>query len=508
MDKGQAGENVQDVVHAAPEVKYTRESANTYIKQHRNEVNPAYRLKYHLMPEVGWMNDPNGFIYYHGAYHLFYQYYPYAPVWGPMHWGHAVSHDLVKWDPMPVALAPDESYDSGGCFSGSAVIKDGKLVLMYTGHVVTGPNKDHDYQQTQNIAESNNGIDFTKSIQNPVIDLNQIPAHTSAKDFRDPKVFERNGMYYTVLGSNDTAGNGVVLLYRSADLQQWSYVNVLAQSDGTLGDNWECPDLFVLDDRDVLIMSPQRMPAQGDNYRNLHSTVYMMGTLDEDRGVLEYDQYHPLDYGFDFYAPQTMEDAQGRRIMVAWMETWETDIPTQSSHKWAGAMTLPRQLLRRGERLIFQPLPEIKQYRMEGIQLSPIRMVDGEYDLGMSGDCYELHAVFEAEEARHFGLKLRIGEGEETVISYDVEQRRLCLDREHAGQGPGGERAAAVDLRNGKLELHIFVDISSIEVFIQQGEKVMTGRIYPGPNSTGIKAFSSGVSTLVELCKWDLQVQD
>lgn len=184
-------------------------------------------------------------------------------------------------------------------------------------------------------------------------------------------------------------------------------------------------------------MSPQRMPAQGDNYRNLHSTVYMMGSLDEDQGVLKYEQYVPLDCGFDFYAPQTMEDAQGRRIMVAWMDTWETEIPTQYSHAWAGAMTLPRQLIRRGERLIFQPLPELIQYRSEGTEQYGIDLNGNEHDLGISGDRYELYAVFEAEDAQHFGLKLRTGEDEETVISYDVEQRRLCLSREQAGQGPG-----------------------------------------------------------------------
>ncbi|RAI91770.1 beta-fructofuranosidase [Paenibacillus pabuli] len=484
---------------------YTLARADVYIQEHRKQVNPTYRMAYHLMPEVGWMNDPNGFVYYNGMYHMFYQHYPYAPVWGPMHWGHAVSHDLVTWSHLPVALAPDQSYDSGGCFSGSAIVQEGKLLLMYTGHVVTGPDKDNDYRQTQNIAASDNGVDFVKSALNPVIRLDQIPEHTSPKDFRDPKVFERNGVYYCVLGSNDTEGGGLILLYRSTNLQQWSYVNILAQSDGTLGDNWECPDLFSLGGRDILIMSPQRMPAQMDNYRNLHSTVYMIGTLDESRGVLEYEQYHPLDYGFDFYAPQTTDDEQGRRIMVAWMETWETDILTQQGHHWAGAMTLPREIVLKGERLFFLPVPELEQYRSDEVEQHDIRL-DGTRDLGMEGDRYELFAVFEADRADQFGLKLRKGEGEETVISYQVGQRRLCLNRDHAGAGPGGERAAEVQLHDGRLELRIFVDVSSIEVFIQGGEKVMTARIYPGPESTGITAFSSGECTLTEVRKWDLKV--
>lgn len=502
--KQDSNNELLDISHPA-QGTYTLARSNAYIRENRQQVNPAYRLAYHLMPEVGWMNDPNGFVYYNGMYHMFYQYYPYAPVWGPMHWGHAVSKDLVSWSYLPVALAPDQSYDSGGCFSGSALVQGDKLLLMYTGHVVTGPDKDNDYRQTQNIAVSDNGVDFVKSALNPVIGLDQIPQHTSPKDFRDPKVFERNGIYYCVLGSNDAAGRGVILLYQSTNLEKWNYVNVMAQSDGTLGDNWECPDLFSLGGRDILIMSPQRMPAQMDNYRNLHSTVYMIGTLNEKQGVLEYDQYNPLDYGFDFYAPQTTDDEQGRRIMVAWMETWETDIPTQNGHHWAGAMTLPRQIVLRGERLFFLPIAELEQYRTNEIKQQNIHL-DGIRDLDMPGDRYELYVVFEAGTAENFGLKLRVGEGEETVITYQVGEHKLRLNRDRSGNGLGGERAAEVELNDGRLELRIFMDVSSVEVFIQGGEKVMTSRIYPGSNSTGITAFSSGECTLTEVFKWDLKV--
>ncbi|MEN1989366.1 glycoside hydrolase family 32 protein [Paenibacillus hubeiensis] len=491
-------------LQANEQPSYTREKADGYIADQRSHIDPTYRLNYHLMPEAGWMNDPNGMIFYNGFYHVFYQHYPYSPVWGPMHWGHAVSKDLVKWSYLPIALAPDQTYDSGGCFSGSAIVKDGNLVLLYTGHVVTGPDKENDYIQTQNLAVSDNGIDFVKSPLNPVIRVDQIPQHTSSKDFRDPKVFMRDASYYCVLGSNDGAGQGVILLYRSDDLETWSYVNVLAQSDGTLGDNWECPDLFSLGGKDVLIMSPQRMPAQMDNYRNLHSTVYMVGSLDVERGVLDYEQYHPLDCGFDFYAPQTMVDEQGRRIMMAWMETWETDIPTQQGHGWAGAMTLPRELVLKGDRLHFLPVAELTRYRSEGMEQYRASL-DGTCDPGMHGNCYELHAVFEAGQAEQFGLKLRTGHGQETVISYDVERQRLSLNRDRAGSGPGGERATQVELQQGRLELRIFVDVSSVEVFIQGGEQVMTARIYPGPDATGISAFSVGPCMQIELCKWNLE---
>ena len=146
-----------------------------------------------------------------------------------------------------------------------------------------------------------------------------------------------------------------------ADLLEWTFVGEIARSDGRLGDNWECPDLFELDGRDVLMMSPQRMPAQGNDYHNLHSTVYMLGRLDTELGKFHYENYQPIDCGFDFYAPQTCVDEKGRRIVIGWMETWETDIPTQHGHEWAGAMTLPREVKLSGEEALSSQLRKARR---------------------------------------------------------------------------------------------------------------------------------------------------
>ncbi|CAM4149294.1 glycoside hydrolase family 32 protein [Paenibacillus alkaliterrae] len=450
------------------------------------------------------MNDPNGFVYYNGQYHMFYQYYPYQPVWGPMHWGHAVSHDLMEWKYLPVALAPDQGYDRDGCFSGSAIEQDGKLYLMYTGHLVTGPDKDHDYTQNQNIAVSKDGIHFEKLDCNPVLGPEQIPAGVSQRDFRDPKVFVRDGIYYVVLGSNDGQGKGLILLYRSIDLVEWDFVGEIARSDGEMGDNWECPDLFELEGRDVLILSPQRMPAQGDDYQNLHSTAYMIGRLDTELGRFHYDHYEQVDCGFDFYAPQTALDAKGRRIVIGWMETWETEIPTQLGHYWAGAMTLPREIVLQGDKLLFKPLEETKSYRHNGYEASNIRL-EGIQDMEVHGDCYELEVTFRAEEAKEFGLKLRVHDEEATVLSYRPTDGLLRFNRDHSGIGLGGERRTKVELKEGLLKLRIFVDRSSVEVFIQDGEKVMTGRIYPGSQSQGIQAYAQGNCSVVSFKKWDIR---
>ncbi|WP_284640750.1 glycoside hydrolase family 32 protein [Paenibacillus silviterrae] len=483
---------------------YTKERADRFIQENKHLLRSDYRLNYHLLSEFGWMNDPNGFVQYKGTYHLFYQHYPYEPRWGPMHWGHAVSRDLIKWEYLPVALAPDTDFDKDGCFSGSAIEKDGKLILMYTGHVVTGPDKDNHYAQSQGIAVSEDGVRFVKSERNPVIGADQIPSGSSKKDFRDPKLFEKDGSYYVVLGSNDGEGNGQVLLYLSADLLTWEFVSVMAKSGGDLGDNWECPDLFSLGERDVLIMSPQRVPAQGDSFRNLHSTSYMVGLLDIGTGKFSYDEYHPIDHGFDFYAPQTTLDDKGRRIMIGWMDMWESDMPTQQGHYWAGAMSLPREVVRDGDRLKFQPVEEIAAYRTNLYEASNV-MLDGERDLEASGDSYELQVVIDARDAEEFGLKLRTGAGEETVVAYRAGDRTLRLNRDLSGIGPKGERCTKVELRGGKLALRIFVDMSSVEVFVQDGEQVMTARIYPGPESLGIKAFSTGECVLESFRKWDIR---
>lgn len=484
---------------------YTITMADQFIHENKHLLRADYRLNYHMISEYGWMNDPNGFVQYRGHYHLFYQHYPYRPEWGPMHWGHAVSKDLVKWEYLPVALAPDQPYDRDGCFSGSAIEKDGALYLMYTGHVMTGLDKNKDYFQTQNIAVSADGINFSKLVINPVIGLPQIPPGASLKDFRDPKVFEREGRYYVVIGSNDDQGNGLILLFRSQDLMDWTFVNVMARSNGEMGDNWECPDFFLLGDLDILMFSPQRMPSQGRDYHNLHSSVYMSGRWDTANEAFHSNGYMPMDHGFDFYAPQSTLDDRGRRIVIAWMDSWETEIPTQQGHHWAGAMTLPREMLLCNGQILFRPVKETEQYRGELFEIRDLSL-EGEIELAAAGDSYELEAVFEAKEAECFGLKLRVGGGEETVLSYLVQNQVFRLDRNLSGIGPKGMRETETPLCEGKLHLQIFVDRSSIEVFLQNGEKVMTARIYPGASSLGINVFALGSCELVSLKKWDIQL--
>ncbi|WP_210608084.1 glycoside hydrolase family 32 protein [Priestia flexa] len=464
-----------------------------------------WRLNYHISTPAFWMNDPNGFSLFKGEYHLFYQHHPYSSKWGPMFWGHVKSEDLVFWEHCPIALAPSEKYDQDGCFSGSAIEKDGLLYLLYTGNVWTGPDYDKDLKQTQCLAVSKDGVYFNKISENPVI-ASGPNGDVHPHHFRDPKLWKHKDYYYCVLGSRTLDHHGQVLLYRSVDLKTWEFINVMAKSQGDLGYMWECPDFFHLENQDILIMSPQGMEPVDYLYHNLHQAGYVNGKLNYETGELNHGDFELLDYGFDFYAPQTMEDKKGRRIMVAWMAMWESEMPEQQ-HNWAGAMTIPRQLIIHDKKIKSLPIPEIEKLRKDHVMYQNI-MVQGEHKFAdLSGDSYELEVIIDAQDALFFGLKVRVCEelNQETLIVYDRLKNMLELNRDRSGNGPKGSRKAPVKLYNNKLHLRIFIDKSSIEIFINNGEKVMSARIYPNQKSKDIYFFSDREIQLKEINKWNLE---
>lgn len=479
------------------------DKANEFVKQNKNNVNMEYRLNYHLMGECGWINDPNGFSFLNGEYHLFYQYHPYSAAWGPMHWGHSVSKDLVKWEHLKIALAPDSSMDDWGCFSGSSIVKDNKLYLFYTGCHEDG--KDN-IVQTQGIAVSENqrAETFTKYELNPIIGIDQIPDNASKKDFRDPKVFKQGDSYYMLLGSHDNFGNGQALLYKSKDLLNWNYIGIIAKSNGELGKMWECPDLISFENKDVLIVSPQYMKAQGNDFNNVHSSIYMIGALNVEKGLFDFRNYHSIDYGFDFYAPQTVKNDEGKIILIAWMNMWESTYPTEIyGHNWTGAMTIPREVVLKNNKLYFIPFEGVEKYRTNEENIYDLAIED-EKKLEIFGSSYELEVMIDALDAEEFGLKLRVSDTEQTVLSYIKKEKLFSLNRNDSGIGPKGIRRTNINLIDNKLKLHIFVDKCSIEVFLNDGEKVMTSMIYPSREAIDVKAFSKGKCVIEALHKWDL----
>ncbi len=265
-------------------------------------ITKEMRPSFHLSPRIGWMNDPNGFSYHDGKYHMFYQYHPYNTNWGPMHWGHAVSEDLLHWDYLPVAIAPDESYDIAGCFSGSAItLPDGRHLLMYTGvskeQQMDGTSCDI---QTQCVAVGD-GVEYVKYEKNPVLDAKDLPEGASKIDFRDPKIWRGNdGLFYSVVGSRPADGSGQILLFSSVDGFDWKYESTLIANGNRFGKMWECPDFFELDGKWVLLTSPQDMLAEGLEYPNGNGTLCLIGELDETSKTFAQQYNQAIDYGVDY----------------------------------------------------------------------------------------------------------------------------------------------------------------------------------------------------------------
>jgi Glycosyl hydrolases family 32 N-terminal domain./Glycosyl hydrolases family 32 C terminal. len=357
------------------------------------------------------------------------------------------------------------------------------------------------------MAISADGIAFEKYEKNPIIDVAQIPDKASKKDFRDPRIFKIGDTYYLLIGSNDEHGIGQVLMYKSIDLKKWEFVNILLKGNEDTGINWECPDIVRFDDRDILFVSAQYMRPNGIYFKNTHSSIYFMGELNSEEGKFTYEDYWLVDYGFDFYAPQISVDKNGRNIMIAWMNMWETDLVTNRlGHNWAGAMTLPREVIKIGEEIYFKPISEIVKYRKNEYSLQDIEL-NGEVNLETNGICYEIDAEFEPQDAYEFGVKVFKGKCEETVLLYNCRERLFTFNRERSGIGPKGERKAEVELIDGRLRLNIFVDVSSVEVFINGGKKVMTGRVYPDSQSVNISLFSNGLCKVVNFKKWDIGLE-
>lgn len=467
-------------------INYTLENANEFIRQKEQEVITTYSPSYHLTAPVGWINDPNGFVYYEGEYHLFYQYYPYETVWGPMHWGHAKSKDLVKWEDLPVALSPDHYYDEGGCFSGSAIEKDGELYLMYTGHL---PQADEEQsRQVQCIAVSKDGIYFEKISQNPVLGETDLPENARVQDFRDPKVFERNGMYYSIIASQTKELTGQILLYQSTDLIQWEFKSILLEGTTEQGVMWECPDLFTLDGKEILITSPIQIPKSGNKFHNISSCVAFIGKVDWESGKFEVEFMEEIDYGLDFYAPQTTLDDQGRRIMVAWMQMWGRNMPTHTeNHGWVGAMTLPRELRIKEGKLIQQPVSEMTNYYQKNVEIKEILLIDElkEFE-GVAGKVGMLSLSVDLKEAARFRIELRASATERTVLTYYTETNELEFDRFESGVTISGDEVEPLNRRkvqcfldNHKLNLEIFLDNCSVEIFINGGKETITSTVYP-----------------------------
>jgi beta-fructofuranosidase len=485
------------------EISHSIERANRYIEENRAAVAPLYRNHYHAAPPIGWMNDPNGFIQYQGAYHLFYQFHPYDAKWGPMHWGHMKSTDLTHWEDLPVALAPDQAYDRFGCFSGSAIEKDGKLYLLYTG--VTEADEAGIHYQVQCLAVSEDGVHFEKVQHNPVIPAAALPEGASPIDFRDPKLLEHDGMFYAVIASKTEEGTGQVLLYESADLLDWRFSSVFLKGTKEQGIMWECPDFFTLDGKDCLIFSPMQWPEEGNDYQNLNASLLAIGKVDWATNQFHPESFQELDHGLDYYAPQSLQDEQGRRICIAWMQNWGRNFPTDElGHGWTGSMTIPRQLKLEDGKLKQYPIAASLTEGESPETIWDFYLEDGVAVLpGIEGERGLLQLKIDVSAVERMEIRLRENEQESTLVFYDRMMNELGIDRSKSGIWINGEEATPLSCRKVALPaidqwllLDIFLDSSSIEVFEGNGDAVLSTNVYPTEPASGISFRCSGKAVI------------
>ncbi|WP_392551516.1 glycoside hydrolase family 32 protein [Orbus wheelerorum] len=468
---------------------------NQAVEDLAKQVKDRYYPAYHIAAKAGWINDPNGLVYFNGKYHAFFQHYPYNENWGPMHWGHVVSDDLVHWQHLPIALAPSEDYDIDGCFSGSAVDDNGVLALIYTGHVwLKEPGDDSAIREVQCLAISHDGINFEK--QGVVLTPPDGIMH-----FRDPKVWRQANKWFMVVGARDQQDVGQVLLYSSNDLRHWNFEQVLAKTDDPDVYMMECPDFFPLGDKYVLLFSPQGMKANGYEYRNRFQSGYLVGEWQPGSPFKIVREFTEMDNGHDFYAPQTLIAKDGRRIAIGWMDMWESPMPSKAD-KWAGALTLPRELtLASDNKVLSKPVREIKSLRGDAQEFTRIELKSTKQDLQIASNQCELIVKIDLSKtsAERAGLELSASKdcNESTLIYIDNQAKRLVLDRARSGEGVQGYRS--IPLPAGDvLTLHIFVDHSSIEVFVNQDQAVLTSRIYPTHDERTIYLFAENGELVVE----------
>lgn len=462
----------------------SKEIMKSKIKKAQKEIetkkdivkNGKMRQYYHFMPQTGWMNDPNGLIYYQNKYHFFFQSNPYDGFWGSMHWGHAVSEDMLHWEYLPLALAPSEEYDDhlkGGCFSGTAIVYDDKLYIMYTGTT----NEGNGFEQTQCIAYSEDGVHFTKYEGNPVITA---PEGVARDCFRDPKVWEHEGRYYMVCGASKD-NRGMALLYQSDDMLHWEFFNVLAESRGEYGYMWECPDFFKLGNKYVLTFSPM---GSGD-----HTAVYMTGDFDYKTGKFEPLICKEIDWGFDFYAPQSLETPDGRRIMVGWANEWEwmpqwKDWGPTYKEGWCGFFNIPREVrIKKDGTLQFLPIKELENIRKNKKILNSISLEKEQEIQVDNGISYEMKFKIDLEEttAEYLELDLRCGENKAAKCIFDLEMAELRVNRDNADGWSKGTSRSVLFLKDKKeLDVHVFVDQSSIEIFTSDYQNNHSNNVFAG----------------------------
>ena len=451
-----------------------------------------FRPTYHFSPLYGWMNDPNGMVYKDGEYHLFYQHNPYGSKWGNMHWGHAISKDLINWEYRPDAITPDAL---GTIFSGSAVVDTDNTAGFGAGAIVAIYTQNSD-RQVQSIAYStDNGRSFTKYENNPVLT-------SDARDFRDPKVFwHKETQRWIML----LAVGQEMQIFSSSNLKDWAFESSFGEGQGAHGGVWECPDLFEL-------------PVDGTNEKkwvllcNLNpggpfggsATQYFVGTFNGKEFVNESPSKTKwMDWGKDHYATVTWSDApDNRRIAIAWMSNWQyaNDVPT-SQYRSPNSVPRDLSLFTVDGETYLQSAPSPELLKLRDISKKRSFKVNGTRTIkdmiaGNEG-AYEIELTIENQHADVIGFRLYNDKGEEVDMQYDMKEKKFSMDRRKSGEVGFNENFPMLTwttIESGKdeLKLRLFVDKSSVEAFGDGGRFVMTNQVFPSEPYTHIDFYSKG----------------
>ena len=446
-----------------------------------------YRPQIHFSPKAHWMNDPNGMVYYNGVYHLFFQYYPGGTVWGPMHWGHATSKDLIHWQQQPIALYPDSL---GYIFSGSAVVDEnnisgfGKnrkipLVAIYTNHYPKGANAGTNNYQNQSIAYSiDNGKTWIKYSKNPVL------KNPGITDFRDPNVmwYEPDKKWIMTLATKDR-----ITFYSSPDLKNWEKETEFGEDVGAHGGVWECPDLLSFEDKGkkiwILIVNINPGGPNGGS-----ATQYFVGNFDGKKFVAASKEIKWLDYGPDEYAGVTWNNTGNRKIFLGWMSNWlyATVVPTI---KWRSAMTIPRELKIKhsGDEILVasEPVKELSSIEEKPVIARNI-LVNKNFDIAqkIKRPAFPCRLNLAIDSAADFSVILSNDIGEQIVIGYDKNDNQYYIDRTKSGKTDFQKDFAKVHTaprfsEDPKLNLSLIIDVSSLELFADDGLTAMTEIFFP-----------------------------
>lgn len=466
--------------------EYWDKSKEFSLRRKEVEKDP-YRLKFHMQPPMGWLNDPNGLCQIGDTYHIYFQYTPFNPEGGTGLWGHMTTKDFISYEEQDPAIYPDSVWDRNGAYSGSAYEEDGICYFFYTGNVKY-TDKEYDYttkgrEQNVILTTTRDGYCFSEK---KLIMTNQDFPDDMSCHVRDPQVVQKNGRYYMILGARDLSDKGSVLLFESDNLSEWNY-KLRFTTEKNFGYMWECPNFAEIGEQLFLIACPQGVRSQGFDYANAYQCGYF--PLDYQFGEDHYHlkEFRQLDRGFDFYAPQVFKDCRNRTIMIGWMGMPDSGYGNQLTVKngWQHALTIPRELYLTPDGTLAQrPVEELHELR--GCETA----------FNFKNEFYQtVPAWFEMNiylgKSSDFSLRIR----ESAVLSY--RSGVLVLNMEKCGSG---RKKRGLNIENVQ-NIKIISDSSSLEIFVNDGEEVFTTRIYDSLSQLSCEMKSEDLEGRIEWYK-------